>query len=145
MRYREIVRRSPLIGLCATAALGLSLAGCVLETRVARFGRLPGNHSLVTLVVSEDREVVARECSNVPATGPLLGCQISWPIRTPGALPVRAVKIVRYTDSLPSPLAFEIDAHELCHAVAALQLVEDPCHQGNGGMAQAAADPVNFR
>jgi hypothetical protein len=58
-------------------------------------------------------------------------------VQSHGALPVRAVKIIRYADTLPSPVSFEIDAHELCHAVAALQLVDDPCHDGNAGLLQA--------
>jgi len=50
---------------------------------------------------------------------------------------VRMIKIVRYAETLPSPATFEIDAHELCHAIAALQVVDDPCHEGNGGVLQA--------
>jgi hypothetical protein len=51
---------------------------------------------------------------------------------------VQAMKIVRYTDSLPSALAFEIDAHELCHAIASLQPIADPCHVDNYGFVQAS-------
>ena len=47
------------------------------------------------------------------------------------------MKIVRYAETAPSPATFEIDAHELCHAIAALQLMKDPCHDGNGGVLQA--------
>ena len=72
--------------------------------------------------------------------GAVLGCQQSWPITLPDGRRARGVKIVRYTDSLPSPLAFEIDIHELCHAVAALQLIDDPCHATNGGVVQASRD-----
>ncbi len=43
------------------------------------------------------------------------------------------MKVVRYTDALPSALALEIDALELCHVVATLQAIDDPCHVGNGG------------
>jgi hypothetical protein len=113
--------------------VALCVSGCAAAaTRVARMGPLQGDHVLVTLVVTEDRQVVTRECANVLAAGPILGCQTSWTV--PGShLPVRAVKIVRYTDSIPSPLAFEIDAHELCHAIAALQAMDDPCHSGNNG------------
>jgi hypothetical protein len=46
--------------------------------------------------------------------------------------------IVRYAETLPSAVTFEIDAHELCHAVAALQLLDDPCHHGNDGVLGAA-------
>jgi hypothetical protein len=45
--------------------------------------------------------------------------------------------IVRYTDSLPSKLAFEIEVHELCHAIASLQTIDDPCHVGNDGLLTA--------
>ena len=119
--------------LCTVLALvALCLSGCATATRVARMGPLLGDHMLVTLVVTEDRQVVSRECDNVLAAGPILGCHKSWTVPGPHR-PVRAVKIVRYTDSIPSPLAFEIDAHELCHAVAALQVMDDPCHVGNNG------------
>jgi hypothetical protein len=123
----------------AVAAVGLS--GCAAATRVARMGPLAGDHVLVTLVVTEDRQVVRRECENVLAAGPILGCQMSWTVPGPHP-PVRAMKIVRYTDSIPSPLAFEIDAHELCHAIAALQVMNDPCHTGNNGAVQAGTPLV---
>ena len=90
------------------------------------------------LVVSEDPEVVRRECRSVQASGPVVGCQLSWPVALPDGGPVRVVKIVRYTDSLPSAMAFEIDMHELCHAVAVLQSIEDPCHIGNGGVLESS-------
>ena len=131
-----------LLGLLAL----VGLTGCTAATRTARFGPLPGDEVLVTLVVSEEREVVARACEAARAHGRVLGCQLSWRVALPGGRAARAVKIVRYTDSLPSELAFEIDAHELCHAVAALQLIDDPCHAGNGGVAQAGQeDPVVLR
>ena len=99
---------------------------------------LPGGANLVTLVVSENVDVVRQECAEVGVFGRVLGCQSSQPVRHPnGVLPLRAVKIVRYADNLPSAVTFEIDAHELCHVVAALQLVEDPCHVGNDGVLQA--------
>jgi hypothetical protein len=116
-----------------------ALMGCAV-TRTASFGPLAGDHMLVTLVVSEDRAVVAHECRDVRASGVILGCQMSAPVSLPDGSRARTMKIVRYTDQLPSPLAFEIDVHELCHAVAALQLIEDPCHQGNAGVAQASRD-----
>ena len=125
------------------AVVALCLPGCATATRVARMGPLPGDHMLVTLVVTEDRQVVSRECANVLAAGPILGCHMSWTV--PGQrVPVRAVKIVRYTDSIPSPLAFEIDVHELCHAIAALQVTDDPCHRGNNGEARAATPWVGI-
>jgi len=49
------------------------------------------------------------------------------------------VKVVRYADVLPSKLAFEIDAHELCHAIASVQVIDDPCHAENRGIVESAA------
>ena len=92
---------------------------------------------MVTLVVTEDLDVVRRECTGVPAKGQILGCHVARPVATAGLLPVRAMKIVRYAETAPSPATFEIDAHELCHAVAALQFMKDPCHDGNDGVLQA--------
>ena len=92
---------------------------------------------MLTLVVTEDLDVVRKECASIAAHGRVLGCQTSMPILNAGPVPLRAVKIVRYAETAPSPVTFEIDAHELCHAVAALQLVEDPCHVGNGGALQS--------
>jgi hypothetical protein len=124
----------------AVIVLGVLVAGCASGTRMIQFGRLPNSQPLVTLVVSDDREVVERECrGDGPRLFTVLGCQRSWPVFVgEGRGVVRAVKIVRYTDALPSELAFEIDAHELCHAVAALQTMEDPCHADNAGLVQAA-------
>jgi hypothetical protein len=102
-----------------------------------RFGTLADNEALVTLVVTEDLDVVQRECQRVPKHGTILGCQMSHPIMLAGYVPVVTMTIVRYTDALPSAMAFEIDGHELCHAVAALQPIGDPCHNGNGGVVQA--------
>jgi hypothetical protein len=60
------------------------------------------------------------------------------PVAVTGGSPVRAIKIVRYAETVPSAVTFEIDAHELCHAIASLQLFKDhPCHAGNGGVLQA--------
>ena len=121
----------------ALTFLAIVASGCANTTRVAHFGPLSDGKSLVTLVVSEDLDVVRRECANVPATGPILGCHIAIPAKAISLRPVRSVKIVRYVESAPSAVTFEIDAHELCHAVAALQLIEDPCHIGNNGELQA--------
>jgi hypothetical protein len=120
------------------AALALCLGGCAEGTRIASVGALGGGHSLVTLVVTDDEDVVARECRSVPANGRILGCQMSWPVRPPNAPAARAVKIVRYADSLPSALTFEIDVQELCRAVASLQMREEACDTGSGGMALPA-------
>jgi len=57
-----------------------------------------------------------------------------------GRTEVKMMKVVRYTDALPSALALEIDAHELCHVVAALQPIDDPCHLGNGGVVQSVGN-----
>ena len=118
-------------------AAALTITGCGTTTRMASFGPLPGGSSLVTLVVSEDLEVVTKECAGVVARGRVMGCQIARPVNGGGGLPVRTIKIVRYAETAPSPVTFEIDAHELCHAVASLQLLKDPCHLGNGGVLQA--------
>lgn len=120
------------------AGAALLLAGCA-ETRSARFGLLAPDEPLVTLVVSEDRETVNRECYDPDGARGLLGCQTSRLVELPGGAQVKVIKVVRYTDSLPSEMAFEIDVHELCHAVAAAQGLEDPCHRENGGVVRAAA------
>ena len=125
------------LDLAGAAAAVLVITGCASTTRTASFGPLAGGGSLVTLVVSEDLDVVRRECAGVPAKGQVLGCHIARPVAGAGGSPVRAMKIVRYAETAPSPATFEIDAHELCHAIAALQLMKDPCHDGNGGVLQA--------
>ena len=120
------------------ALLAVAATGCATGTMVAKFGPLPSGASLMTLIVSEDVDVVRRECAEVGVFGRVLGCQSSRPVREANVpLPVRTVKIVRYADTLPSATSFEIDAHELCHVVAALQLIADPCHEGNDGVLQA--------
>jgi len=112
--------------------LGLIAGGCA-STRTGELGLLPSRDPLVTLVVSQQHAVVARECPQRVTATPIMGCQTSRPVALPEGQTARVVKIVRYTDSLPSEMAFEIDLHELCHAVAALQPIRDPCHDGNGG------------
>jgi hypothetical protein len=125
------------LGVVGAAAAVLVITGCATTTRTASFGPLAGGGSLVTLVVTEDLEVVRKECAGVPAKGQMLGCHIARPAAGAEGSTVRAMKIVRYAETAPSPATFEIDAHELCHAVAALQLMKDPCHNGNGGVLQA--------
>ena len=127
-------RRALLLIACAA----LTLTGCAAGTRTAQFGHLAPNEPLVTLIVSEDRETINRECLDPDGTRRILGCQTSRIVDVPGSGQVIAVKIVRYTDALPSEMAFEIDVHELCHAVAATQAIEDPCHQANDGVVQTA-------
>ena len=122
----------------------IALTGCATGTRVVQLGPLTPSDSLITLVVTEDKAVVSQECRDVHATGQVLGCQKSWPVVTKNPLPVRAMKIVRYTDALPSEMAMEIEAHELCHAVASLQLITDPCHVGNDGHLRAAVSGPVF-
>ena len=120
-----------------TLVMVLALAGCA-STRIGTFGPLGDGQALVTLVVSEDPAVVEGHCAPVGATARVLGCQISWPVVLDDGRRARSVKVVRYTDALPSALAFEIDIHELCHTVATLQAVRDPCHVGNDGVAQTS-------
>lgn len=119
------------IALIVLAAV-VGLTGC-LSTRMVDMGPLPSG-PLVTLVVSEDRAVVERECREVAMLSPVLGCSVWRAVSPDGVTTIKAMKVVRYTDSLPSPLALEIDVHELCHVVAALQPIEDPCHVGNDGV-----------
>lgn len=128
---------SPRWALLALALL--LLTGCAASTRTARMGLLPSLEPLVTLVVSDDRRVVEHECRDVPALGPVLGCSMWRTIRLDSTTDVKVMKVVRYADSVPSVLAIEIDVHELCHVVAALQSLEDPCHRGNNGVIQSAA------
>jgi hypothetical protein len=135
-RDRKAERRWRVTLLVAGAAF--LITGCA-GTRSVEFGRLTLEEPLVTLVVSEDRQVVNRECFDPAGARGILGCQTSRLVNLPGGVQVKAIKIVRYTDSLPSPMAFEIDAHELCHAIAAAQGIEDPCHHGNNGLVQSAA------
>ena len=114
-----------LLSACATSA-----------TRTAQFGPLPGGQSLVTLVVSKDAAEVQRQCGAAVVAS---GCRSFQGVPLPGGVVAQAVRIVRYVDPLPSEMAFEIDVHELCHAVAGVQSILDPCHEGNRGMLQSAA------
>ena len=119
------------------ASGALLLAGCA-TTRVVHHGYLPTREPLVTVVISEDRSLIAAECRKAPSLGPILGCQSSREIRLPDGQAARVVKIVRYTDRVPSQMAAEIEAHELCHAIASLQPIGDPCHVGSDGFLQAS-------
>ena len=127
-------------GCGAAIVLGgllITLAGCA-TTRRMEMGPLDGVGPLVTLVVTEDRAVVQRECDGIITPGRIMGCRVIRRVKVDEDVTVQAMKIVRYTDSLPSPLAFEIDAHELCHAIASLQAIDDPCHVDNYGFVQAS-------
>jgi hypothetical protein len=119
----------------------LTLGGCATSTRTAQMGPL-STGPLVTLIVTDDRAVVERECRDVPALGPILGCSIWRAVQPDGRTDVKMMKVVRYTDALPSAFALEIDAHELCHVVAALQPIDDPCHVGNGGVVKSGAPNI---
>ena len=59
-------------------------------------------------------------------------------VALPDGRTARLIRLVRYTDALPSTMAFEIEVHELCHAVAALQTIDDPCHAENNGLIQTS-------
>jgi hypothetical protein len=124
------------------SALTLWVSGCTV-TRTLEFGRLSDHRPLVTLIVTEDRSLVDRECLRGKEV-PVLGCEFTLP-NPEQASGARAVKIVRFTDSLPSKMALEIEAHELCHAVAALQAIPDPCHGDNGGVPQFALPPSRLK
>ncbi|MGH7279456.1 MAG: hypothetical protein ACREJG_12325 [Candidatus Rokuibacteriota bacterium] len=105
---------------------------------MAEMGWFPNEEPLVTLVVSEDRSVIRHECRGLDPAGAAFGCQRLRSIVLDDGTRVRAVKIVRYTDRLPSPMAFEIDIHELCHAIASVQGVMDPCHGDLEGVIESA-------
>jgi hypothetical protein len=130
MRFRS----RALIGVLAVAALSV---GCA-TTRAGSMGPLPNNESLVTLIVTKDRSIIEDECRGAPAPGPVLGCQVTRVTTLPDGQEIRLIKIIRYTDRTPSAMAFEIDLHELCHTVATLQPMSDPCHVGNDGFLKAA-------
>jgi hypothetical protein len=125
--------------LLVVASLAWLLTGCATSTRLARMGPLPSTEPLVTLIVSDDRKVIERECRDVPALGPVLGCSMWRTVRVDETQDVKVMKVVRYAESVPSELSLEIDVHELCHVVAALQSIDDPCHVGNDGVIQSAA------
>lgn len=114
----------------------LAAAGCA-STRAFDMGPLPGGHRLVTVVVTRDLDVIQRECHGPPELLPVLGCTQTRPVKLAGGQDAVAVRIVRYAEPLPSRVGLEIDAHELCHVVAALQKIADPCHLENDGFVQA--------
>lgn len=130
------MRRGPRLALLALVA-GLLVTGCA-STRVGSMGVLPNQATLVTLVVTSDKTVVQDHCrAGAHAGRPILGCQTTKPTLLPDGQEIRTVTIVRYADAVPSALAFEIDLHELCHAIANVQRVDDPCHVGNNGYLNA--------
>jgi len=89
------VRCRALVALAALLALG----GCATSTRMAKMGPLPTTEPLVTLIVSDDRAVVERECREVHALGPILGCSLWRTVSADGTTTVKVMKIVRYTSS----------------------------------------------
>lgn len=89
-------------------------------------------------ILSEDREAIDRECGYALSIGLVNGCQTSYTVALPDGRSARSIKVVRYTDVLPSMLAFEIEVHELCHAIAALQTIDDPCHAEHNGLLQTS-------
>jgi hypothetical protein len=128
---------SPAVGLLLLV-LASVLAGCA-GTRVGQLGVLPSGDRLVTVVVTQDRDVLDRECRQPLAPGRPLGCQSSRQVLLPGGGSARAIKVVRYADVLPSEATFRIEVHELCHVVATLQTLQDPCHAENAGLMELAA------
>jgi len=125
--------------LAMLIGFAVSLGACAAGTRTAQMGFLPNDEQLVTLTVTEDRKLIARECDGAMALGPILGCQVSRAVTMPDGQRIKTIKIIRFTDALPSAMAMEIDIHELCHAVASLQPLHDPCHIGNNGMLQGGS------
>ena len=124
------------LGLALLVA-SIAVAGCA-GTRVGHAGRLPTGDRLVTVVISEDREAIDRECGYPLSVGRIYGCQTSHTVALPDGRTARSIKVVRYTDVLPSMMAFEIEIHEFCHAIAALQTIDDPCHAENNGLLQTS-------
>ena len=127
--------------LLVPAIAVLLVSGCA-GTRVSSVGRLANDERLVTLVVTEDRKRVDSECKGVPALGAVLGCHVARRVQLDEHAAIQTVKLVRFTDRLPSAMAFEIEAHELCHTVAGLQGLPDPCHDDNGGVLASTAGPA---
>ncbi len=103
------------------------LAGCGTQTVVARYGPTECG-PLVTVVVSQDRSRVDRECAEMGSLLPSLGCEQTTSVTLADGTRVRTVRVIRYAASLPSPDALEIEIHELCHVAASLQCIPDPCH-----------------
>ncbi len=130
-----------LAGCASFGSQGLPTFVSESGTREIEFGFVRPGEPLVTLVVTRDRSVVWRECADAGAIGgPLFGCQRSHVVHAATGRAVQAVTIVRYADALPSPLAFEIEAHELCHAIAAIQSLDDPCHADPAGLIHSAQE-----
>jgi hypothetical protein len=110
-------------------------------TRTVQIGALPNNEPLLTLVVSQDLDVIRAECSGVQVPGRVLGCQKARDIILPSGRSVKVMKVARYADTLPSALNFDIAAQQLCRAVAALQPIDDPCRTKSATARQSQVTP----
>lgn len=121
-------------------ALILLLAGCAQQARATQYGilnGLMGRQYLVTLYVYRNVESVAQACptkADVPKGLGMYGCQWNNEAVLSDGTKVQRTTVVRLTDRVPSATALEIEAHELCHVVASLQPMDDPCHLVNGGV-----------
>src|SRR5207245_6967038 len=82
--------------LSTVLVLGIVLSGCA-STRIAEVGTLPNGERLITLVVTENRQVVHRQCQDVPALGPVLGCQTRQALARPTRAALRDGKPAIYT------------------------------------------------
>ncbi len=112
--------------------MSIAVSGCA-GTRTATLGPLGSNQALFTLTVTEDLGRVRQECEVSPRAGErILGCKKSRLAILASGQVVTRVQIVRYTDALPSDLAFGIDARQLCRTLSGLQAIVDPCEPTTG-------------
>lgn len=117
----------------------VTLAGCATlpagEPRTIRKGGLGDGLYLLTVAVVP-RGQVPEACQADRA----LACVRSWPVAVESGEVVRVVHaIVVYRPDLPWA-AYELAAHETCHAVARVQdLDRDPCHDEDGGVLQSVS------
>ena len=109
-----------------------SVVGCSTVTQTAHVGLLSNRESLVTLVVTEDQQVVARGCNNIPR---VQGCRHAGLSTLADGTVVRTVKIVRYTDTPPTAETFASEARQLCELIAALQSAPVSCHEMQASLA----------
>ena len=110
----------------------LLLVGCSTVTHTAHVGLLSNRASLVTLVVTEDQDVVSRFCNDIPRVA---GCRHAGLATLADGTILRTVKIVRYTDAPPTAAAFASEARQLCEVIAALQSAPVSCHEMHAGLA----------
>ena len=109
-----------------------SAVGCSTVTQTAHVGLLSNRESLVTLVVTEDQDVVSKACNNIPRVA---GCRHAGFTTLDDGTVLRTVKIVRYTDAPPTPATFASEAQQLCEVIAALQSAPVSCHQSHASLA----------